>query len=470
MYSQAKASEQPAKTVTHWHAMVSETVLQQLESRGTGLTSGEAQSRLERYGPNRLPPPRPRSGWVRLLSQFHNVLIYVLLGAAAVTLLLGHWIDAGVIVGVVVINAVIGFIQEGKAERAMEAVRNMLSPQAWVSRDGHRVTLPADQLTPGDVVHVQSGDRIPADVRLLKARDLHVDEAILTGESLPVAKSTEPVAAESVLGDRTCLGYSGTLVTFGQGTGVVVSTGHGTEIGRISVLLSQVEVLTTPLLRQLAVFGRWLTGVIAVTATLTFLFGILVRDYAASDMFLAAVGLAVAAIPEGLPAIITIALAVGVQRMSRRNAIVRRLPAVETLGSVTVICSDKTGTLTRNEMTVQSVVLDSGVIEVSGSGYEPHGTFSRDGVEIRPDSDPVLQDLIRSAMLCNDAGLRETTDGWRIEGDPTEGALVVLGFKAGIEPALLAEQLPRADVIPFESEHRFMATLHHDHAGHASIF
>ena len=426
--------------------------------------------RLERDGPNRLPPPPPRSPWARLLAQFHNVLIYVLLGAGLVTSALGHWIDAGVILGVVVINAVIGFLQEGKAERAMEAIRNMLSPQALASRDRSRMSLPADELVPGDIVHLQSGDRVPADLRLIWTHDLRIDEAILTGESVPVVKAVEAVAESAVLGDRRSMAYSGTLVTFGQATGVVAGTGRNTEIGRISDLLAKVEPLTTPLLRQLAAFGRWLTIVIVAVASLAFGFGILVRDYSASEMFLAAVALAVAAIPEGLPAIITITLAVGVQRMARRNAIVRRLPAVETLGSVTVICADKTGTLTRNEMTVQSVCLASGPVEVSGSGYAPRGGFLRSGAEVRPEEDAGVSELARVAMLCNDASVRQTEAGWRVDGDPTEGALIVLGMKAGFDPQSLSEQLPRTDVIPFESEHRFMATLHHDHQGHTVVY
>ena len=456
--------------MTNWHALDIPTALQRLDTTEKGLTSEAATARLKRHGPNRLPPPKPRSTWVRLLGQFHNVLIYVLLGAVGITSALGHWIDAGVIFGVVVINALIGFIQEGKAERAMEAVRHMLSPQALVSRDGHRITSAAEQLVPGDIVHIQSGDRVPADIRLLWARNLHVDEAILTGESLPVRKSTESVDAAAPLGDRFSMAYSGTLVTFGQGSGVLCGSGRNTEIGRISDLLAQVDALTTPLLRHLSSFGRWLTGAILLVASLVFAFGTLVRDYSAGEMFLAAVGLAVAAIPEGLPAIITITLAVGVQSMARRNAIVRRLPAVETLGSVTVICSDKTGTLTRNEMTVQVVVLTSGTVEVSGTGYEPHGGFTRDGTELQPESDAVLQELIRAGMLCNDAEVRETAIGWRVDGDPTEGALRVLGMKAGLDSGLLTEQMPRTDVIPFESEHRFMATLHHDHEGHRRVY
>ncbi|HSS65842.1 MAG TPA: HAD-IC family P-type ATPase, partial [Gammaproteobacteria bacterium] len=289
-------------------------------------------------------------------------------------------------------------------------------------------------------------------------------------ESLPAEKSIEAASEGAQLGDRHSMAFSGTFVTSGRGAGIVVETGTRTEIGRISELLAGVQVLTTPLIRKLAVFSRWLTSAILALASLTFLFGWFVRDYPASEMFLAAVGLAVAAIPEGLPAIITITLAVGVQRMARANAIIRRLPAVETLGSVTVICSDKTGTLTRNEMTLQSVVLASGTISVSGVGYEPYGGFSSDGEDPGPELESSLEELLRAGMLCNDASVREKDGGWYVDGDPTEGALIVAAMKAGIDDRFVSEQFPRTDVIPFESEHRFMATLHHDHEGAAFAY
>lgn len=453
-----------------WHALGMQDALAQLECGPGGLSDDEAQARLARYGANRLPPPPRRSALGRLLIQFHNVLIYVLLGAGAVTMTLGHWVDAGVIFGVVVINAIIGFIQEGKAERALDAVRGMLSPQAVVTRDGHRRTIPADQLVPGDVVHLQSGDRVPAELRLFRVKSLRVDESILTGESQAVEKSTDAVAQDVPLGDRRSMAYSGTLVTFGQGTGVVVATGVHTEVGRISELLARVRTLTTPLLRQLARFGRWLTGAIGIIAVGTFAFGVTLRDYAADEMFLAVVGLAVAAIPEGLPAIITITLAVGVQRMARRKAIIRRLPAVETLGSVSTICSDKTGTLTRNEMTVQTAALASERVAVSGVGYEPRGSFSTGNRDISPSEHVALQELCKAALLCNDADIELSDGRWTVGGDPTEGALVAFALKAGLERRLVEEEFPRTDVIPFESEHRFMATLHHDHAGHGFIY
>ncbi len=453
-----------------WHALTVDEVLSALGTSRKGLSEAEAVDRVGRFGFNRLPPPPSRSAWNRLLGQFHNVLIYVLLGAGVITLFLGHWIDSGVIFAVVVINALIGFVQEGKAERALEAVKKMLSPQAMVTRGGKRITLPAETLVPGDLVHVQSGDRVPADLRLINGRNLRIDEAILTGESVPAEKSIEVTLKGAQLGDRRSMAYSGTFVTSGQGAGIVVETGKRTEIGRISELLAGVQLLTTPLIQKLAVFSRWLTGAILTLASVTFVFGSFVRDYPASEMFLAAVGLAVAAIPEGLPAIITITLAVGVQRMARANAIIRRLPAVETLGSVTVICSDKTGTLTRNEMTLQSVVLKSGTISVSGVGYEPYGGFSRNGDDPGPEEESALEELLRAGMLCNDCSMRQKDGVWLVDGDPTEGALVVAGMKAGLESHFISEQFPRTDVIPFESEHRFMVTLHHDHEGAAFAY
>jgi magnesium-transporting ATPase (P-type) len=453
---------------TVWHSLESGQLFEQTGSSEDGLDHNEIELRQSKFGPNRLPPPPGRSLWQRMAAQFQNLLILVLLVAAAGTLLLGHTIDAAVIIGVVVINALIGFIQEGKAERALDAVRKMLSPQATVIRAGERMTIAAEQLVPGDIAFIQSGDRVPADLRLWRVRELRIDEAMLTGESVPIEKSTRAVAEDAPLGDRRGMAYSGTLVTSGQGYGVVVGTGANSEIGRICALLARVETLTTPLTRQMDRFARWLTGAILVIASLTALFGVAMRDYSVGEMFLAAVGLAVAAIPEGLPAIITITLAIGVQRMARRNAIIRRLPAVETLGSVTTICSDKTGTLTHNEMMVSEIITADGRFSVTGSGYNPHGGFALAGSDILPEQQPALNQLCRAGLLCNDATLHPPGEGeqeWRISGDPTEGALLVAAIKAGFDPQLLAEQLPRNDVIPFESQHRFMATLHHDHLG-----
>ncbi len=455
---------------TPWHSLHASDSLARLGATREGLGPGEIERRRAQFGANRLPPPARTPGWKRFLLQFHNVLIYVLLAAGVITAFLGHAVDSGVIFGVVVINAIIGHIQEGRAEEALDAIRHMLAPHAHVNRESVRLEIPAEELVPGDIVYLASGDRVPADLRLLDVKSLRIMEAALTGESLAVEKQVDPAAEDTVLGDRASMAWSGTLVTYGQGVGVVVATGTATEIGRISSMLAAVEPLATPLIQQMARFGQWLAAAIVALAVFTFAFGVWVRGYAASDMFLAAVGLAVAAIPEGLPAIMTITLAIGVTRMAKRKAIIRRLPAVETLGAVTVVCSDKTGTLTRNEMTVQRVLTAQGRFDVSGSGYAPEGGFLRDGAHITEEIDPLLQEIAHAALLCNDADLRETDAGWELTGDPTEGALLTLAMKAGLDIRLVRSERPRTDVIPFESEHRFMATLHHDHAGHGTIY
>ena len=456
--------------VPGWHTLTAQQALAAQNTTVDGLGPEEAACRLVEHGPNRLTPPAQRGPLLRFLLQFHNVLIYVLLAAATVTALLAHWVDTAVIVGVVVINAVIGFIQEGKAEQAMEAIRRMLSPEATVLRGGRHVVVGAETLVPGDIVLLVSGDKVPADLRLLNEKNLRIEEAALTGESTAVEKDVAAVATHAVLGDRYCMAYSGTLVVYGQGSGVVVATADRTEIGRISAMLKEVKTLTTPLLRQMESFGRWLTGAIMALAVLAFLFGWLVHHFDLGDMFLAAVSMAVAAIPEGLPAVLTITLALGVQRMAKRNAIVRRLPAVEALGSVTTICTDKTGTLTRNEMTVQRVITAAQIFDVDGSGYAPQGGFSLDGQPADLTTHPHALDLLRAGLLCNDAQLHESEGQWHIAGDPTEGALIPLALKAGLDARLEHGASPRTDHIPFESEHRFMATLHHDQVGHAFIF
>ncbi len=453
-----------------WHALKTDALLRHLEASDRGLASSDAQERLQQVGPNRLPETARTGPLKRFLLQFHNVLIYVLIAAAVGTAFLGHWLDTGVILGVVLINAIIGYIQEGKAEKALDAIRQMLSPRAQVLRDGQRRSIPAEELVPGDIVYLQAGDRVPADLRLTGAHNMRIDEAALTGESVASDKQTDPVQAEADLGDRRCMAYSGTLVAFGQGRGVVIGTGADTEIGRISTMIGEVETLTTPLLRQIAQFGRWLSVAIGILAAATFAFGFWVRDYDLVETFLAAVSLAVAAIPEGLPAIMTITLAIGVQRMAARHAIIRRLPAVETLGSVTTICSDKTGTLTRNEMTVKSIVTTAAEYELTGVGYEPHGGITRDGQEADPESDPLLAEVLRGILLCNDAEVYPKDDAWTMEGDPTEGALITAAMKGGLDPKLVNKEFVRDDVIPFESSYKFMATLHHDHEGHAFLF
>ncbi|WP_372893155.1 HAD-IC family P-type ATPase [Rhodosalinus sp.] len=461
--------ETAAPDAPPWHAREAEEAANRLATGAEGLSEAEAERRLSETGPNRLPEP-PRAGPVRrFLRQFQNLLIYVLLAAAAVTAALGHPVDTGVILAVVLVNAVIGFVQEGRAEEALTAIRGMLAPEARVIRDGRRRTVPAEALVPGDVVVLEPGDRVPADVRLTSANGLRSQEAVLTGESVAVEKATAPVAAEAALGDRRSMAFSGALVAAGSGRGIVVATGADTEIGRISGLLGAVETVTTPLLRQMEVFARTITMAILIVAAAILGFGVLVAGMPFREIFMAVVGLAVAAIPEGLPAILTVTLAIGVQGMAARKAIVRRLPAIEALGSVSAICSDKTGTLTKNEMTVASVATARRAFSVSGAGYAPHGGIAHDGREVDPAGHPLLMDLATGAVLCNDAELSGSDGHWTVAGDPMEGALVTFACKAGLDPEALRAANPQTDAIPFDAEHRFMATLHHDHAGHAAI-
>jgi potassium/sodium efflux P-type ATPase len=442
-----------------WHGVPVQEAFEILESSPQGLSSDQARERLEAFGPNSLAQAEKRGPLIRFILQFHNVLIYVLLAAAVVTALLQEWVDSMVIFGVTIVNALIGFIQEGKAEKSLDSIRSMLAPKAVVFRDGKRTTIEAENLVPGDVVLLKPGDKVPADLRLFETSDLQVDESALTGESVPVSKNPYEVDEDTSLGDRTDMAFSGTLVTYGQAKGVVAATAELTQIGRISSMLSQVDTLTTPLLRQVAKFGHMLTIAILLLAGLTFFFGIVIRDYGASDMFLAAVGLAVAAIPEGLPAIMTITLAIGVQRMARRNAIIRRLPAVETLGSVTIICSDKTGTLTRNEMTVQIIRTGDRLYEVTGVGYSPEGEFQEQGNKTDPQEHPVLMELLRSSLLCNEALVHESDGQWKLDGAPTEGALVTVAMKSGLTHDQVNKDYPRLNLMPFSSEKKFMATL-----------
>lgn len=434
-------------------------VLAALATGKQGLDTGEAARRLACYGPNAAPAAKKRSLAMRFLSHFNHILIYVLLGAALVTFLLGHHIDTGVILAVVLANAVIGFLQEGRAEKAMAAIQDMLAPHANVIRNGKRIDVEGATLVPGDIVLLEAGDKVPADIRLIRSHGLKVQEAILTGESVPVEKSNTPVAADAPLGDRLCMAYSGTLVTAGQGRGVVIATGARTEIGRISSMLSQVETLTTPLVRQMDTFAKWLTLFILMVAGLLLIFGYFVEQYTFLDMFMAVVGLSVAAIPEGLPAVLTITLAISVQAMARRNAIVRRLPAIETLGSVSVICTDKTGTLTRNEMVVTSAVVSERAFEVEGDSYQPEGQVLDKGSPVGPCEHGTLEEIALAAGLCNDAELHVRESSWSVNGDPMEGALLAFAAKALGGLKQVGADFERVDAIPFDSRHRYMATL-----------
>ncbi len=453
------------------HALTVEAALAAFASPADGLSSPEAARRLAADGPNSLPAPARRGSLVRFLRQFHHVLIYVLLASAAVTALLDHWIDSGVILAVVIANAVIGFIQEGRAEQAMDAIRVMLAPRAAVLRDGRRTSIDAADLVVGDIVLIEAGDKVPADLRLIEARGLRAEEAILTGESVPVSKRTAAVRADAALGDRSPMLFSGTLVAAGAGRGVVTATGARTEIGQISGMIARIETLSTPLVRQMDAFARWLTALILVIAAGLLAYGYFVRQLPFADLFMVIVGLSVAAIPEGLPAVLTITLAVGVQAMARRNAIVRRLPAIETLGSVSVICTDKTGTLTRNEMMAASVATTAGVFRIGGDGYAPFGAVHDQAGAVMDAADGALADIARVSALCNDAALHQAGDlAWRVEGDPMEGALLALAGKLTGEGATPLRSWRRDDAIPFDAAHRYMAVLAHDHEGNAGVF
>lgn len=452
------------------YSMSPDETLKMLSVQPGGLGAAEAARRLAQYGPNKLPEPPRHSPVVRFLSHFHNVLIYVLIASAITTAAMGHWIDTGVILAVVLINSVIGYIQEGRAEQAMEAISGMLAPRSAVLRDGRRISIDASDLVPGDIVLLEAGDRVPADLRLIQALGLKADEAILTGESIPVAKDIAPVAENASLGERSCMLFSGTLIAAGVGRGVVTASGADTEIGKISGMINRVDRLTTPLVAQMDRFARWLTAFILIVAGTLLAYGYFVGHQPFSELFIIVVGLSVAAIPEGLPAVLTITLAVGVQAMTRRNAIVRRLPAIETLGSVSVICSDKTGTLTRNEMMAASLASAGHLYSVDGNGYAPEGAVHSGETDADIDDHPLLMDFARASALCNDAVIRETENGWRVEGDPMEGALVALAGKitgAGAEPF---PEWSRIDTIPFDAAHRYMATLYHDDGGHTCIY
>ena len=432
-----------------------EDVLSGLGSDENGLSSEDAKNRLEKYGLNKLPDPEKEGILKRFFKHFNDMLIYILIGSAVVTALMGHLVDTGVILAVVVINAIIGFIQEGKAEEALEGIRKMLSLHAYAKRDGEWKDIDAEDLVPGDIIRLKSGDRAPADIRLIDANNLRIEESALTGESVPSEKNTSAVDENTGVGDRNCMAYSGTMVVSGRGVGVVTATGTYTELGIINKMIGEVEELSTPLTRQMNSFGKVLSIGIVGMAMLIWLVGYFFRDYEMSELFLASIGFAVAAIPEGLPAILTITLALGVQRMAKRNAITRKLNAVETLGSVTTICSDKTGTLTKNEMTVRYAEVNSGSYSVSGEGYEPKGILRSGDEEINAQDITDLKILSEIMGGCNDSDVSEEEGRWKLLGEPTEGAVLVFALKAGVDRS----EYKRIAEIPFESENKFMASL-----------
>lgn len=421
-----------------------------------GLKTNQMNQLTEKWGKNELPEAEKDPEWLKFIRHFHDVLIYILLAAAVITLILGHYIDTIVILLVAIINALIGYIQESKAEKALEGIKKMLSLQATVIRDGVRQEVESSDLVPGDLVLLSAGDKIPADLRLISADNLNIEESPLTGESTSVEKNPSTLPEDTVLGDRLNLAFSGTAVSSGSGRGIVVETGVNTEIGKINTSIAEVEEIQTPLLRQTAEFGKMISIVILVLAVLLFVFGMIFHDYDWGELLLSVIGLTVAAIPEGLPAILSIILALGVQAMARNNAIMRTLPSVETLGAVSVICSDKTGTLTKNEMTVQAVALKDKDLEVTGTGYEPSGSIEDQGTEVDVAQDVMLRQFLTSVLTVNEATLRQNEDKeWVISGEPTEGCLVTLAEKAN-QPI---ERLEIISKIPFDSAYKYMAGL-----------
>ncbi|WP_224751788.1 HAD-IC family P-type ATPase [Microbacterium helvum] len=443
-------------TVPRPWALETGAVLSHLATGARGLDAADAAARLAVAGPNELPEPERKPAVVRFLAHFNDTLIYILLAAAVIKALMGDWLDFWVIMAVAIINAVIGFIQEGRAEKALAGIRGMLSSDATVRRDGAWVTVPSADLVPGDVVRLMPGDKVPADLRLMQASRLRIDEAALTGESVPSSKEVGPVPVEAGVGDRGSMAFSGTIVSAGQGQGVVTATGVTTEIGRIQALSDEAGSLATPLTRQLDGFGRVLTVVILGMAAVMLMIGRFLHGMPYDELISAAIGFAVAAIPEGLPALVTITLAIGVQQMARRNAITRKLPAVEALGSVTTVCSDKTGTLTKNEMTVRSIVTPVAAYEVSGLGYSPDGAIRATGGADVARGTGDLAAILSVATLCNDAHIVQDDGGaWTLVGEPTEGALKVAAMKGGVGSA----GGRRVAVIPFDSAHKLMATL-----------
>ncbi|TEU08475.1 MAG: HAD family hydrolase, partial [Anaerolineales bacterium] len=447
-----------------WHSLSPQDVAKELVTDlERGLTAAEATARLKQYGPNELVEREGPPFWKLLLNQFNQFLVIILIAAALISFVLGEWLDGGAIMTIVILNAIIGVVQESKAEEALAALKKLAAPEAKVTRDGHRVTVSASELTPGDLVVLETGNYIPADLRLVESVNLRVEEASLTGESVPVEKyADEQPSADAQLGDRHNCAYMSTIITYGRGRGIVVESGMNTEIGHIAEMIQSYEEEPTPLQGKLDQLGKWLGwGALAICG-IVFLAGwIQGRDLL--EMFMVSVSLAIAAVPEGLPAVVTICLALGLQRMAKRHALIRKLAAVETLGSATAICSDKTGTLTQNEMTAVQLYVDRTLLTVTGEGYRPEGEFQGDGRPVDLVAYPGSRLLLRAATLCNDAFLEnENGDGWRMVGDPTEGALVVGAAKAGLWQEELAQDYPRLGEIPFDSTRKRMTTLHPD--------
>jgi Ca2+-transporting ATPase len=447
-----------------WHSLAVGDAFGELSSSANGLTQETARERLASYGPNELQAGQRVSAWRVLLEQFQNVLLLILIIATGLSVATGHGTEA-IVIGVIVFFAVaLGFFQEYRAERAMEALQQMAAPSATAIRDGEEAQLPARELVPGDVILLKAGDKVPADCRLTEVHNLQADEAALTGESVPIEKQTAPLpGADLAAGDRTNIAFAGTAITYGRGRAVVVATGMNTEFGQIATMLQGVKQSRTPLQHNLDRVGRALAIVALAIVVVIVALGLWRREeteQTVTELLLFGIALAVAVVPEALPAVVTVSLAIGVQRMVKRNALVRRLPAVETLGSTSVICSDKTGTLTKDEMTVRQLLVAGRTFEVSGAGYEPQGEFSSEGEKVEPPD--YLRELLKAGVLSSDAHLvhDEMAHRWQLQGDPTEGALVVAAAKAGLHRRQLDEELPRVDEIPFSSESKRMTTLH----------
>lgn len=450
---------------TEWHHLSTNEVAHLL---GTdleqGLSDHQVAERVHEFGYNRITTPKEILGWKKFLKQFTNPIACILLIASIVSALIGQFIDATVIFAVIFINAIVGYLQEMKAEKALQALSKLVTTNSSVLRNGKKLHIPSEKLVPGDIVYIKSGDSIPADIRLIKAHNLQIDESTLTGESLPVHKHSDPLALDTLLADRKNLSYNGTLVISGQATGIVWAIGDQTQVGRIALLISETEELSTPLTKKLTHFSKVILWAILTCAFFTFTVGIL-QGKQAVEMFLASIAIAVGAIPEGLPAAFTIVLAIGVSRMAKKQAIIRKLPAVETLGSTTVICSDKTGTLTKNQMTVLKIFSGSKLYDVTGSGYDAKGYIELHGAPISINEHPQLLECLRAGVLCNESELIIENAHYKVQGDPTEAAMLVAAEKAGLVRMHAHHLAPRLDMIPFESEYMYRATLHEsDHA------
>ena len=443
-----------------WYQKTVESIISELKTDPrNGLSRAEAEKRLAEYGHNVLVSEKKEHPVLKFLKQFTEFIILILMGAAVIAGILGEWIDSLAIMAIVILNGIIGFLQEAKAEKVMEALKKLSAPTAKVVRGGQLDTIPASAIVPGDIIAFESGDHVPADCRVIESNFLKIAEAALTGESHPIEKETEALENSLPLADRINMAYMGTNAVYGRGKAIAVSTGMSTEMGKIATMLQQVKPEPTPLQRRLAEFGRLLVYAAGVIVVIIFLLGI-TRGEPVLDMFLVAVSLAVAAIPEGLPAVVTIVLALGVQRMVKRHALVRKLPSVETLGSATLIASDKTGTLTQNQMTVKKVFIHPGeYIDVTGTGYSPAGQFLNGQRQVDPKEDAPLRETVRVSLLCNSAELKEDNGAWKVIGDPTEGALLTLGMKAGVSKESLLQELTFVGEAPFDSERKMMTTV-----------